>query len=693
MSKFDGPWDQNYQIVCAKLRQMSVKRTSHAEAPKIKRVGNPDNRHIVIRALESYHETRFSMIVALTLEDQGHSAWAKSRYQDIIAGLEKEHQVVLFCREKISSIQWSCGHYDDAENLCRDVIRMQTALPGRSHVLTLQSIGTLALILLAQGKSQEAYLTLRDVLEDETEDPYQDIARVRLVSILATVLRDLGFIDLSLLLTRSVFTACGALLDSDHPFTLARASDLAEILARKGHVHFAEEVDRHVLGRLLKASGIKHPEYLNTASQLANHLRFQGRYKEAIDLFESTLRAQETQVGSSNPSTVATRCGLAATHALQGHLDESENLLRQNVGSTGSAYDRFWTAEALQCLREFKKSTLQDPGCENDQSRNPSKLQDFFKKPIRARYSGFAMYENIADTLNGTKRENCRLHFAAMSSNDEAFAAALDQGANVRLIGGFCGNALHAACFSGNQRMVRRLLQLGVNSDAQGGIFGTPLRAASFSGHTDIVELLLKAGADPNTKTKLGESALQAALATNRLAVAQILLSAGADYNGADSFYGTPLHEASMAGQQDMVRTLLDFGADPNIYGGFFGTALRAAAWKGDSSIVECLLKKGARLDTRFEGRTAFSLAAANENEEVVKILVTEHAHRTNSSDSEYMSISIKEPRMMTDDSLKMSKNQDPTYNGSKPTKKKRKQIKKVINRYVSAQIGYLRKI
>jgi ankyrin repeat protein len=646
ISKSDGPWDSRYQSICATLRLMCYKGR---EISRIERIECPDNREIVIQAIENKHSS-VALKYALALEDQGHLANAETHYRKIIENRKfmnkYEDQVVLFCQDKLASISRDRGSYGEAESLYEMVLERKIKLLGRSHILTLQSAANLALVLMDQGYYKRALDIICDNLGSKSQNFYQKISRVRLVSILAAIFRDLGIWTLSLLLSRNVLSACEVLLGPHDPFTLDQASNLALVLSGMRKYRFAEMIDRRVLDTLEKNLGTNHPKSLNVTTRLANHLRFQKRYECAVELLTRTLKVQETQLGSSHPDTLSTKCGLATTYALQGRISDSKILVLQvndrymTILNKGHP-NRLWTANTLKYLQMINTSSSQVSASESGTSDLSSNLYQTVKN--HSGHPNRLWAKNALDSLemvnpsssqdstseSGTLDLSGNLYQTVKNRSDTkglGFLAKINLRVQIRSL---CGTLLHKACFDENESMIDQLLmQSNVDINAQVGLFGTPLCVASFTGHTSMVKKLLNAGASPDAKGTSVSSALRVALMMNHQNVLRTLLEKKASPNIEDRWHGTPLHEASMAGQSDTVNLLLEFAAKPNVRGGIFGSALLASAWEGNLINVKSLLREGAFLDAQEDGKTALYLAQVEGHADIVTTLYQAAARR-----------------------------------------------------------------
>lgn len=587
---------------------MSDRGTKIPKQPGIEQIESADNREIVIETIKD-RESIVALKFALVLEDQGHLTHAAKHYKEIIENTkimtESKDQLVLFCQDKLASIYRDSGSYDEAEILYQAILKEKTISLGKNHALTSQTAASLALFLRDRGYYGKALNIIQNKLGSEPQDFYQNIARTKLVSVLAVIFMDLRNIELSLYLTRNVLSASEVLLGPHDPFTLDQASNLALVLSELGNYRFAEMIDRRVLDTLEKTLGTNHPQSLNITDRLANNLRVQGRYKHAIVLFTQTLKVQEKRLGPSHPGTLSTKCGLAATYTLQHRFRDSKILLLQvNDGymkiPSSEHPNRLWTVKALEYLQRLSASSKQDSLFESD----TSDLSDDFLQTFKEHFSAIS------------------LRVVAQMNFDAGYEIGLAQPKMASWISNLCGTSLHKACFDENETEIAKLLmQPNPDINVQVGLFGTPLCVASFKGHTSIVKRLLDAGANPDVKGAPHGSALRVALMMDRKHVFRSLLEKKADPNIMDRWYGTPLHEASLAGQSDIVDLLLEFAAKPNLRGGIFGFALLASAWKGNTNIVKSLLREGAFLDAQEEGKTAFYLAQVEGHDEIVTTL------------------------------------------------------------------------
>jgi ankyrin repeat protein len=121
-----------------------------------------------------------------------------------------------------------------------------------------------------------------------------------------------------------------------------------------------------------------------------------------------------------------------------------------------------------------------------------------------------------------------------------------------------------------------------------------------------------------------GTTALHWAVHHDDVALAERLVRAGANVNAKNDYGATPMSEAAVAGNIAMLELLLKAGADvesPNADG---QTALMVVARSGRIDAARLLLKykANANASEKWRGQTALMWAAAQQQPEMVKVLV-----------------------------------------------------------------------
>lgn len=204
--------------------------------------------------------------------------------------------------------------------------------------------------------------------------------------------------------------------------------------------------------------------------------------------------------------------------------------------------------------------------------------------------------------------------------------------------------ALRIAAKAGHEEIVRLLLRMGkVDVNAKDPTGRTGLMIAAKHGRKEIVRLLLRTeNVDVNKSDDSGMTALITAARCGRKGIVRRLLQTGTvDVNAADIQGNTAFTHAALAGDERITRLLLQTGlVDVNATNLGGETALiLAAGHKFAESVVQVLLQTGkvdvnARVhgdaDYRSsrirDGDTALIYAAAQGNEEIVRLLLQTRA-------------------------------------------------------------------
>ncbi|KAG8677733.1 hypothetical protein FPOAC2_03839 [Fusarium poae] len=203
-------------------------------------------------------------------------------------------------------------------------------------------------------------------------------------------------------------------------------------------------------------------------------------------------------------------------------------------------------------------------------------------------------------------------------------------------------SALHLAAYCGLEDLVRRLLQTGHEVDPIDSSKRTPLSYAAKRGHQGTTQILLDSKADPNRSSTNRRSEprtpVSFAAKYGHESVVRLLIAKGASVTNFD------LLRAARGGHEPVVRLLTEKGLCVNYkhqpLPGFSAsfhtkydgkTAISLAAQKGHEAVVQYLLQNGA--DLGHEGLleiTPLSFAASSGNLTVVKLILDAATHLLN---------------------------------------------------------------
>jgi tetratricopeptide (TPR) repeat protein len=181
-----------------------------------------------------------------------------------------KHPSTLISMNALALVLSDQGKYEQAEEICRQALRLRETVLNKEHPDTLTSMDNLALVLNGQGKYEQA------------EEMHQQALRLR-----------------------------ETVLGKEHPDTLTRMENLATVLRDQDKYKPAEEMYRQVLSLRQTALGKEHPDTLTNMENLATVLRDQDKYEPAEKMHRQALRLRETVLGKEHPDTLTSMKNLA----------------------------------------------------------------------------------------------------------------------------------------------------------------------------------------------------------------------------------------------------------------------------------------------------------------------------------------------------------------------------------------------
>ena len=193
---------------------------------------------------------------------------------------------------------------------------------------------------------------------------------------------------------------------------------------------------------------------------------------------------------------------------------------------------------------------------------------------------------------------------------------------------------LYYAALCGFEDLVEDLVvKYPQHVDSIGGYYVTPLVAAFAGRHFPTAKLLHHDGTDINVRGIDGNTPLFSAARYGDSEMVRVLLDYKADVNARNENGWTPIHDVSAGthnilhnipqSRPDVTRLLLEHGADVDTLNMDYDyTPLHVAASNGRIDVVRVLLEHGANVGAEDnQGRTAFQLASANGNDEMMELL------------------------------------------------------------------------
>jgi tetratricopeptide (TPR) repeat protein len=212
------------------------------------------------------------------------------------------------------------GRYMSAEESARAAYMTREMVLGENDVLTVDSLGLLALVLSDQGKYEQA----------------EEMHR-----------RELGLSE--------------TVLGKEHPSTLTSMNNLASVLSDQGKYEQAEEIHRRVLGLSETVLGKEHPDTLTSMNNLTLVLSYQGKYEQAEEMHRRVLELRETVLGKEHPNTLTSMNNLASVLRDQGKYEQAEEMHRRVLGLSETVLGKEHpdTLTSVYCLAHLLHSRQQ----------------------------------------------------------------------------------------------------------------------------------------------------------------------------------------------------------------------------------------------------------------------------------------------------------------------------------------------
>ena len=228
-------------------------------------------------------------------------------------------------------ILYQQGHDQEAEELIRKTIDIESRVLGRNHTLTLQSRDHLAWVLIRQAHYSDVEKMERDIVDVSSRTFGPEDARTLQYkdSLAISLARQSKFSEAEAIYSKQLEVERRT-LGPDHPATLASMHDLANTLSEQGNYAAAEQLYKETLDIETRVLGPEHPDTVSTMTTLANTIRFRsGRRLEAEELYRKALAINIRIVGKDHPNTTRSEEGLANVLSEERRYPEAETLLRE----------------------------------------------------------------------------------------------------------------------------------------------------------------------------------------------------------------------------------------------------------------------------------------------------------------------------------------------------------------------------
>lgn len=243
---------------------------------------------------------------------------------EISQSFADEPLVEASIRNTLGVSYWYLGAQDMAMRQQDRALVLRRQELGSNHPDTVGIMNDVAIILVSQGKLQEARKVLAEVVEVKrrTFGP-EDPVTLRSVSNIAGVMAMLGSYEEASKLTEETWHIQQRVEGPEKIFTLRAAYNLAIMWRHLGRTEEARKLFEETLQTLKRVFGPDHQDTLRVMTYLGELLLDQDQTADARKYFELALERQKQVLGLDNDETIMTMADLAETARVQGRLDEA----------------------------------------------------------------------------------------------------------------------------------------------------------------------------------------------------------------------------------------------------------------------------------------------------------------------------------------------------------------------------------
>ena len=299
----------------------------------------PDAREHLVRAVEllgwpqSHDPEALSAAAELGVLYQrlGLAAEAEALIRTVleirVETVGEDHPSSLMSLNQLADFLFSQGRIDEVEPLDRKTLEIRRRVLGEEHPDTLRSLNGLAATLFNQGRYAEAAPLFEEGLAIRRRTlgvSHPDT--LMLANNLAAAYLELGRYAEAEALQREVVEGRTRVLGEAHDQTAMSVHNLGVALAQLGRYDEAEKELRRAIAVREKLPG-ELRSLLFSQSYLADVLRAQERFDEAVALYLATWEHQRETLGEEDGHTLKTISGLAELRSLQGDFEAAEELL------------------------------------------------------------------------------------------------------------------------------------------------------------------------------------------------------------------------------------------------------------------------------------------------------------------------------------------------------------------------------
>ena len=241
---------------------------------------------------------------------------AARAYQELLVDYPKSYSCayskIVLTRSQYASLLCKLDRYEEAENLCRENVKICQSTLGQINLLTCDALEGLAFVV-AQNRTSPP----------PSSTQYEQSTFAAAVNTSADRKRRR---QECLKLRQQVVEIYTVLQGYDEEPTLRARDKLASFLEDEEENDEALKIHRHVMSKRQEVLGLSHPEALVSSHKVANILRKLSRYSEAEALSRQTWDLRESVLGHDDKETLASKNDHALCLRCHGNLKRALQL-------------------------------------------------------------------------------------------------------------------------------------------------------------------------------------------------------------------------------------------------------------------------------------------------------------------------------------------------------------------------------
>jgi tetratricopeptide (TPR) repeat protein len=255
----------------------------------------------------------------------------------VIAEIESESGATLKLFELLAetgSFLFRHQRWGAAESYFRRSLKIGVDTLGMSHPFVRSSMRSLAEILSASGRREEAESVYRRLVEQNVDT---DSASLADYTNLANICREMGRREEAVHWYERVVYMAERTERSNDPTTIAAYNNLAAVYREMGRHEEAISWYERALYTAERVGRPDDPAAMATYSNLASTYREMGRREEAVRWYERALDTAERAGRSDDPQMMATYNNLASVYREMGRYEEAIRWYERALGTSKGA--------------------------------------------------------------------------------------------------------------------------------------------------------------------------------------------------------------------------------------------------------------------------------------------------------------------------------------------------------------------